>query len=103
LTNPDGRGSASRCSRTDDDVGRGQIVLSLPERFANYATKSVPGDGISDHFGADRQSEPGSAEGIGGNGDGEHGITQPSTPTVGVLEIGFAQHPASSRESPPRR
>jgi hypothetical protein len=54
LADPLCRRPAGRRSRADDDVGGGQLVLGEPERFADYATKPVAGDCISDEFGTHR-------------------------------------------------
>jgi len=56
MPNSRGRRAARRCARTDDDVGGRQLGLGQPEGLANYATKSVTRDGISDCFSGNRQT-----------------------------------------------
>ncbi|MEY2624403.1 MAG: hypothetical protein RL412_178 [Pseudomonadota bacterium] len=75
----------------------------MPERFANYATKSVSGDGISDHSGADRQTEAGAEATARANDERKTGVTETATVPVGGFKVGFAQNPARRRETRPQR
>jgi hypothetical protein len=52
-----GRCRAHTGAGTDDEVGGGQAGLGKPERVADYATKSIAGDGISDGFCGERDAE----------------------------------------------
>lgn len=79
---------------TDHEVGRRQAVLGEPERVADYATKSVTGDGISDHFGGQGDAEPRVPKTVRSQDHAEKGVAEPPSLTEGGIEVGFTEHPA---------
>jgi hypothetical protein len=103
LANSGGRRLTSGCTCADDQVDGGQLMLGEPERFANYATKSVASDGISDHSSADREAEPRAAAAIRAHDERKTGITEAAAVSVSGFEVGFAQNPARRREARPWR
>jgi len=82
LANSGGRRLAGRCARADDEVDRRQAVLSVPERFANYATKSVTGDCISDHSGAYGQTKAGTSATTRAHDERKTGISETASVPV---------------------
>jgi hypothetical protein len=87
LSNSSGRRAARRCTRTDDEVGGRQLGLGQPEGLANYATKSVAGDGISDGFRGDRQTESGMAETVWTYSHRQMGVVEAAPESVGRIEV----------------
>ena len=90
LPNSSGRRAAGRCTRTDDNVGGRQLGLGQPEGLANYATKSVARDGISDGLGSNRQAEPGMTETVRTYSHRKMGIVEAAPESVRRIEICLA-------------
>jgi hypothetical protein len=98
-----GRRRAHADTGADDEVGGGQAGLGKPERVADYATKSVAGDGISDGFCGQRHAEAGVAEAVRAQHEAEEGVAETPTLAEGGVEIGFAQDSPGGREGETRR
>ena len=90
LPNSSGRRAAGRCTRTDDDVGGRQLGLGQPEGLANYATKSIARDGISDGLGRNRQTEPGVTEAVRTYSHRKVGVVEAAPESVRRIEICLA-------------
>ena len=73
-------------------------MLGMAKRFADYATKSVTGDGIADDFRADRQAEARLPNIIGPHYQRKAGVAVAATLTVSRFEIEFAQDPTRGRK-----
>jgi hypothetical protein len=90
LPNSSGRRAAGRCTRTDDNVGGRQLGLGQPEGLANYATKSVASDGISDGLGSNRQAEPRVTEAVRTYSHRKMGIVEAAPESVRRIEVCLA-------------
>ena len=83
-------GAAHTRPRADHEVGGRQPVLGQAERIANYATKTVTSDGISDGTGGDREPEAWAAVSVRTYGHAEQRVAVTATLLIGRIEVDLA-------------
>jgi hypothetical protein len=71
----------------------------MSKRFANYAPKSVAGNGFSDGSGGNGHAESGTWQLVGVNRETEMGIPVAGALTVSGFKLDFAQHPCRGWEA----